>query len=71
MGRLALGCTLAFTIEPDERWGRLVGIRKGADVPPIRRLIVREFRDGDGAWPTGGYRTVAPVFALPYDEGSD
>jgi len=52
-----LGDTLGNGQEPGELWGRLVGIRKD-DCPPIRRFIVREFRAGDGWFPTGGYRTT-------------
>jgi hypothetical protein len=65
---IRLGATLGFTIEPGQRWGRLVGIRKD-DVPEIERYIVREFRDGDRDWPTGGYRTTSYLFVIPLDTG--
>lgn len=52
-----LGTCIGKGQEPGERWGRLVGIRKG-DVREMSRYIIREYEPGDGAFPTGGYRTT-------------
>lgn len=52
-----LGTCIGNGQEPGERWGRLVGIFKDGR-PPIQRYVVREYEPGDGAFPTGGYRTT-------------
>lgn len=61
-----LGVCLAYAIEPGERWGRLVGIRKD-ECPAIARYIVREYVPGDGAFPTGGYSTTSYLFLVAHE----
>lgn len=61
-----LGVCLGFAIEPDERWGRLVGIRRD-QCPPIQRYIVREYAPGDGEFPTGGYSTTSKAFLIAHE----
>lgn len=61
-----LGVCLGFAIEPDERWGRLVGIRRD-ECRPIQRYIVREYAPGDGEFPTGGYSTTSQVYLIAHE----
>jgi hypothetical protein len=52
------GDILGFTIEAGMRYGRVVGrIKPDVKLESLgaARVIVREFRPGDGRWPTGGY----------------
>jgi len=51
-----LGDTLSLN-DTGQRWGRVVGLRKD-DCRAMERIIVRTFRDGDGWFPTGHYRTT-------------
>ncbi len=61
---ISLGAVLGNGQEPFIRWARIVGIRHG-DVRRMERVIVREFREGDGRWPTGEYRTT--WLLVPWD----
>lgn len=62
---LPIGATLGTYIEPSVRYARLVARRKGV-VRPLERCVIRLFREGDGDFPTGEYRTVSEVFMVPW-----
>jgi hypothetical protein len=53
---IELGDTLGHPNEPDVRYARLVGIRKD-ECRPLEWYVFHCYRDGDGRWPTGEYRT--------------
>jgi hypothetical protein len=53
-----VGDVLGFSIEAGMRYGRVVGrIKPHVKLESMNaaRVIVREFRPGDGRWPTGDY----------------
>lgn len=55
---IEVGDILGFTIEAGMRYGRVVGfIHDDVKLESLgaARIIVREFRPGDGRWPTGDY----------------
>lgn len=55
---IEVGDIVGSGIEPGMRYGRVVGFVKPhvkLDRLGAARVIVREFRKGDGRWPTGGY----------------
>ena len=64
-----LGTCIGFAQEPGMRSGRLVGIVRD----PARemfRYIIRKFKEGDVAFPTGDYITMSKPFLIPhYNEG--
>lgn len=60
--RVKLGDTLGHPMEPYRRFGRVVAIRKD-NCKAIERVVFRCFKDGDGAWPTGEYRSSAFICA--------
>jgi hypothetical protein len=55
---VALGDDLGYSLEPDVRWARVVGITHAATNPayPTMRLILRQYTEHDGDFPTGTYR---------------
>lgn len=64
------GDILGFTIEAEMRYGRVVGwIKPGVPLENRRaaRVIVREFRPGDGRWPTGEYSRSWMLVAWDHD----
>lgn len=61
---LQIGDTVASIIAPAERHGRIVGFRKRGRKD--KRVIVREFTDGDDWFPTGDYRYTAPDAVTPW-----
>lgn len=66
--RIELGDTLGHPMEPYRRWARLVAYRKHAR--PIEQFVIRLYRDGDGRWPTGEYRTTSTIGVQAW-EGDD
>lgn len=63
---IELGQCIGYTNEPGVRWGRLVGIRKSGTCREIERFIIREYQEGDDAWPTGEYRTTSIIALQPH-----
>jgi hypothetical protein len=61
---IALGDILGHPLEPDERWARVIGIRKD-DCRPIESVIIRLFVDRHERFPSGGYRTT--WLAVPWE----
>jgi hypothetical protein len=59
---VALGDIVGHPMEPFERWGRVVGIRKD-DCKPIHRTIIRLFVNAQERWPSGEYLTSAFLVA--------
>lgn len=54
---IELGDELGHPMEPGDRYGRVVGIRKD-DCKPIEQIIIRKYEPGDRLGiPTGEYRT--------------
>lgn len=62
---VTLGVCIGFAMEADQRFGRLVAIRKGPMLE-IERYVIREYVAGDGEFPTGGYRTSSRMFLIPH-----
>ena len=55
---IEVGDIVGFGFEPGMRCGRVVGfIKEHVKLPSLgaARVLVREFRRGDGRWPTGKY----------------
>ena len=57
-----LGVCLGNPLEAGERWGRLVAIRHKE--VGMQHFVVRKYREGDGAFPTGEY--VATWLLVPH-----
>lgn len=66
--RVRLGTCIGHALEPGERWGRLVAIRHHEE--GMQRYILREYRDGDGAWPTGKHFCTWLIVPHTYREES-
>lgn len=66
---IELGTCIGFAIEPSMRSGRLVGIVHNPK-QEMFRYIIRKFKEGDVAFPTGDYITMSKPFLIPhYNEG--
>jgi hypothetical protein len=64
--QIEVGDILGFSQEPMMRWGRVVGyLKRKTENLSAARVVVREFRPGDGRWPTGGY--VRAWMCVPWD----
>ncbi len=61
---IAVGDEVALSIEPSERWARIVGIRHHET--GMRKFIVRVFRPEDERFPTGEYRTTSTIAMYPW-----
>lgn len=65
---MEVGDIVGGSIEPGMRYGRIVGFVKShvrLDKLGAARVIIREFRAGDGRWPTGGH--VRAWLVIPWD----
>lgn len=62
---IKLGTCLGSAVEPYMRWARLVGILHGG--AGFKRFIVRTFKEDDGYFPTGEYRTTSLMFLTPHE----
>lgn len=60
-----IGTCLANPMEVYERNCRLVGIVHNPD-REIHRYVLRQFKDGDGAFPTGKYFTTSIIGLAPH-----
>ena len=56
--RVELGTCIGYAMEPGDRMGRLVAILHSLDQ---QRFVVRCYTPGDGAWPTGEYRSTSII----------
>lgn len=68
--QIEVGDILGFTIEPGMRYGRVVGrVKPGIRLESMNaaRVIVREFKPGDGRWPTSEYCRSWMLVAWDHD----
>ena len=62
-----LGVEIGHALDPTMLFGRLVAIQHHVE-REIHKYVLREYRDGDRLGiPTGGYRTIARPFLVPYE----
>lgn len=63
---IRLGAELGHPMEPSQLFGRVVAIRKDPDVPPRKRVVVRQYQATDRLGiPTG--ELVIPHWILRYE----
>ena len=67
---IQLGVCIGNAMEPGDRCGRLVAIRHHAE-RQIERFIIRCYQPGDGAWPTGEYRSTSIIGLVPHMPGGE
>ena len=60
-----LGTCIGFAVDPGVRSGRLVGIVRDPE-REMYRYVIRKFKEGDVAFPTGDYITTSISLLIPH-----